>query len=71
MIHIYRYYKMCVLLSLFMETSLVTPMAWLLFRTSGISLFFPFVLSVMDVFLLPYIELSTSDKYTRKFQKIR
>jgi len=71
MVQIYRYYKMCVLLSLFIETSLVTPMACLLFRMSGISLFIPVVLPVVDVFLVPYFEFSTSDRYTRKFQKIR
>jgi len=38
---------------------------------SGTSLFIPFVLPVVGVFLVPYFEFSTSDRYTRKFQKIR
>jgi len=37
---------------------------------SGISLFIPVVLPVVDVFLVPYFELPTSDGYTRKFQTI-
>ena len=77
MVHIYSCYKMCVLLSLFIRTKLfllpqsVTPMARLLFRMSGICLFIPFVLPVVDVFHVPYFKFSTSDKYTRTFQKIR
>jgi hypothetical protein len=38
---------------------------------SGISLFLPVVLPVVDVFLVPYFEFSTSDRYARKFKKIR
>ena len=40
-------------------------------RMSGISLFIPDVLRVVDVFLVPYFEFSTYDRYTRMFQKIR
>jgi len=45
-------------------------MALLLFRMSGIPLFIPVVLPVVDVFLVPYFEFSTADRYRRKFQKI-
>jgi len=38
---------------------------------SSISLFIPVVLPVMDVFLAPYFEFSTSDKHIWKFKKIR
>ena len=38
----------------------------ILLRMSGI----PFVLPVVDVFLVLYFEFSTSDRDTRKFQKI-
>jgi hypothetical protein len=46
-------------------------MAGSLFRMSGISFFIPVVLPVMDVFLVPYFGFSTSDRYTRRFEKIR
>ena len=75
LIQIYRFYKMYVLLSLFIEvislTSSVTPTAWLLFRMSDTSLFIPVVFLVVDVFPVPCFEFSTSDRHTRRFQKIR
>jgi len=51
-------------------TSSIIPTAQLLFRMSSISLFIPDVLPVVDVFLVPYFEFSTSDRYTSKFQKM-
>jgi len=74
MIHIYRFYKMHVLLSLFIVPSYFSYLISYtngMFRMSGISLFIPVILPVVDVFLVPYFEFSTSDRYTKKFQKIR
>ena len=67
---------MCVLLSLFIEPSYFSyPISYtngmIIVQNGGISLFIPVALPAVDVFLVPYFELSTSDTYTRKFQKIR
>jgi len=66
----------CMLLSLFTEPSCFSYLisdtnGMLLFRMSGITLLIPVVLPVVDVFVVLYFEFSTSDRYTRKFKKIR
>jgi len=70
MIQIYRFYKRCMLLSLFIVPSYFSYLisytnGMIIFRMSGILV----VLPVVDVFFVPYFEFSSSHRYTKKFQK--
>ena len=70
MIHIYRFTKcVCFYNQAISLTSSVTPVAWLLFWMSCISLFIPVVVPVVDVFLVPYFELSTSWQVHKEFSE--
>ena len=56
---------MCVLISLFIEPSYFSYLisytnSMIIVQNKCISLFIPVVLPVVDIFLIPYFELSTS-----------
>ena len=74
MIQIYRFYKMCVLISLFIEPSYFSYLisytnSMIIVQNKCISLFIPVVLPVVDMFLIPYFELSTSWQVHKEVSK--